>query len=73
MFKHDGEDAIVGLVMFFVIIAIIVYVIAILASIIAGMAAVGGTFFGGGSAVKNYCSSFKENVIDSNRSVSLVA
>lgn len=67
MFKRDGEDAIIGLVIGLAIIAFIVYVIVILASIIAGVAAAGGTIFGGGSAIKNYFSSFKENIIDSNR------
>ena len=73
MFKRDGEDVIVGLVIGFMIIAVIVYVIVILASIIAGVAAAGGTIFGGGSAIKNYFLSFKENVIDSNRSVTMAA
>lgn len=73
MFKRDGEEAIVGLVIGLMIIAFIVYVIVLLASIIAGVAAAGGTIFGGGSAIKNYFSSFKENVIDSNRSVAMAA
>ena len=73
MFKRDEGDAIVALIMGFVAIVIILYILAILASIIAGVAATGGTIFGGGSAIKNYYSSFKENVIDSNRSVAAAA
>lgn len=67
MFKHDGEESIIGLVIGIVIIAFIIYVIVILASIIAVVAATGGTIFGGGSAIKNYIFSFKENVVDSNK------
>ena len=67
MFKRDGDEAIIGLVIGLAIIAFIIYVIVILASIIAGVAAAGGTLFGGGSAIKNYVLSFKENVIDSNK------
>ena len=73
MFKRDGEETIIGLVIRLIIIVFVVYVIVLLASIIAGVAAVGGTIFGGGSAIKNYFSSFKENVIDSNRSVVMTA
>ena len=73
MFKHDGEEAFIGLAIGIVIIAIVVYIIVILASIIAGAAVAGGTLFGGGSAIKNYFSSFKENVIDSNRSMVVTA
>jgi hypothetical protein len=40
-----------------------------LAAALAGLAAAGGTLYGGGAAVKNYILSFKENVIDSNRRV----
>ena len=67
MFKHDGEEVLVGLLFGLVIVCLIVYVIVLLATIIASVAAVGGTFYGGGYAVKNYFSSFKENVIDSNK------
>lgn len=67
MFKHDGEEALIGLIVGVIAIIAIVYLILLLAAIIAGAAAAGGTLYGGGYAIKNYVSSFKENVIDSNR------
>ena len=70
MLKHDDGDFIVGLVGLMIglcIIAFIIYVMVLLATVILGVAAAGGTVYGGGTAVKNYFSSFKENVIDSNR------
>ncbi len=67
MFKNDGEEAIVQLVIIVAVIAFIVYLIVLLATIIASIAAAGGTIYGGGYAIKNYISSFKENVIDSNK------
>lgn len=67
MFKRDGEEALVGLAIGIAIICFIVYIIVLLATVIAGVAAAGGTLFGGCSAIKNYVLSFKENVIDSNR------
>ncbi len=73
MFKHDDDGAIIGLAIGLAVIVFIVYVIIILASIIAAVAAAGGTIFGGGSAIKNYFSSFKENVIDSNRTPATMA
>lgn len=73
MFKRDGEEAIVGLVIGIAIICFIVYVIVLLATIIAGVAAASGTIFGGGSAIKNYTLSFKENVIDSNKQAPMAA
>lgn len=76
MLKHDGEEAVgalIGLAICIGIIIFIVYVIVVLASVIAGVAAAGGTLFGGGSAIKNYVCSFKENVVDSNRSKSVTA
>lgn len=67
MFKRDGEEAIVGLAIGIAIICFIVYIMVLLATVIAGVAAAGGTLFGGCSAIKNYALSFKENVIDSNK------
>ena len=63
MLKRDGGEAIVGLVIWIVIICFVVYVVVLLATIAAGVAAAGGTIFGGWSAIKNYTLSFKENVI----------
>ncbi len=67
MLKHDGEEAIVGLILGLVVFFLIVYLVVILATVIAGGAAIGGTIFGGSSAIKNYILSFKENIIDSNK------
>jgi len=73
MFKHDDDGALIGLAIGLAIIAIIVYIIIWAAIFIAGAAAAGGTVYGGGTAIKNYFSSFKENVIDSNRETTAVA
>ncbi|MBD5483920.1 MAG: hypothetical protein HDR18_00065 [Lachnospiraceae bacterium] len=73
MFKHDGEEEIFGLIIAFVVVAVIIYIIVLLATIIVGAAAAGGTIYGGGYAIKNYVSSFKENVIDSNRASAMAA
>lgn len=67
MFKHDDEDPLIGLLIVLAIIVFIVYIIFILAAIISAVAGVAGTAYGGGYAIKNYASSFKENVIDSNK------
>ena len=58
---------IVGLILGLVVFFLIVYLVVILATVIAGGAAIGGTIFGGSSAIKNYILSFKENIIDSNK------
>ena len=73
MFKRDGEEAIVGLVVAFAIIAVVIYIVVLLATVIVSVAAAGGTLFGGCSAIKNYALSFKENVIDSNKTSAIVA
>lgn len=44
-----------------------VYVISLVAGAIAAAAGVGGLLWGGGTALVNYGRSFKENIIDSNR------
>lgn len=67
MFRRDGEDAIVGFIIVLIAIGFIIYITILLATVIAGVAAAGGTLFGGCSAIKNYTLSFKENVVDSNR------
>lgn len=67
MFKRDGEEELVGLLIALAIIAFIIYITVILLTVIASVAAAGGTLFGGCSAIKNYVLSFKENVIDSNK------
>lgn len=67
MFKRDEDGALVGFIGIIAIILFIIYILILLATAIAGVAAAGGTLFGGFEAVKNYFLSFKENVIDSNR------
>lgn len=73
MFKHDGEDAIIGIIIVFAVICFIVYLLILLATIIVGVAAASGTLYGGGYAITNYALSFKENVIDSNRAPEMAA
>lgn len=67
MLKRDGEGSIIGFVIGLAAVVFIIYVIVVLATAIVGVAAAGGTLFGGCSAIKNYAISFKENVIDSNK------
>lgn len=67
MFKTDDDGALIGLVIGLAIIVFIVYIVCLLAMAIAGIAAAGGTLYGGGTALGNYFSSFKENMVDSNR------
>ncbi len=73
MFKRDGEGAIVGFCIVLAIIAFIIYVMVILAGIIASVAAGIGVLYGGGTAIANYASSFKENIIDSNKNPGIMA
>ena len=65
MSRRDDDTALIGLA----IILFIVYVAVWVATVVVNVAAVLGTVYGAGSAIKNYISSFKENVIDSNRKV----
>lgn len=65
----DDFGGIIGLVIVLAVIAFVVYCIVILASIIAAIAGASGTLWGGGTAITNYCKSFKENIIDSNKAV----
>ena len=50
--KHDGGFIIAILIIAFM--GFIVYCLFMLATIFAGVAAAGGTLFGGGAAIKNY-------------------
>ena len=45
----------------------------ILAGIIVSVAAGIGVLYGGGTAIANYASSFKENIIDSNKNPGIMA
>lgn len=67
MKKNDSDGALVGLIVALVIIALIVYVIVIAATFIIGAGVVAGTGYGGYKAIRNYCSSFNENMIQSNK------
>lgn len=69
--KHGGGFIIAILIIAFM--GFIVYCLFMLAMIFAGVAAAGGTLFGGGAAIKNYALSFKENIIDSNRKPAVAA
>jgi uncharacterized membrane protein len=66
MFKHD-DDVAAGLIVVLVVICTIVAIIVFIASVILIVAGIVGVCLGGGTAIYNYCSSFKENVIDSNK------
>lgn len=64
------DDDFGGVIIFFIVAVIVlavIYCIVMIASVLAGIAGVGGFAWGGGTAVVNYCKSFKENMIDSNR------
>lgn len=63
----DDFGGIIGLVIILAIIAFVIYCIIMIASVLAGIAGAGGIAWGGGTAIVNYCKSFKENMIDSNR------
>lgn len=61
--------ALVGIFIGLALILFALYIIFLLAMAVAGIAAIGGTLFGGGTAIGNYFTSFKENIIDSNKKV----
>jgi uncharacterized membrane protein len=67
------NDNIVLLVIGLIVLAIVVYIVIVLSAIFVGTAVAGGTIYGGGTAIRNYFSSFKENVIDSNFDPTAVA
>lgn len=69
MSRRDDDTALIGLAIGLAIILFIVYVAVWVATVVVNVAVVLGTVYGAGSAIKNYISSFKENVIDSNRKV----
>ncbi len=74
MFKRDSDSgALIGLVIVFAVIVFIIYMIVILAGIIISVAAGIGVLYGGGTAIANYASSFKENIIDSNKKSNIMA
>ena len=69
MSRRDDDTALIGLVIGLAIILFIVYVAVWVATVVVNVAAALGTVYCAGSAIKNYISSCKENVIDSNRKV----
>ena len=76
MFKRDGEEAagaLIGIAIVIAVIMFIVYVMVMIAGIILAIAAGLGVLYGGGTAIANYASSFKENIIDSNRNDGMTA
>lgn len=73
MNRHDGEALIIGWVLILAFFLIIAYVVFLVAAVVVSVAAAGGTLYGGGYAIKNYVSSFKENVVDSNKTTKLAA
>ncbi len=66
MFDDDG-GALGAIVLIFILIAAVLYVLVLLAGLIVSAGAVAGTAYGGFTAIRNYVSSFKENMIDSNK------
>ncbi len=77
MFKRDVGDeaygALIGLAIVVAVVIFIVYVMVMIAGILIMVAAGLGVIYGGGTAVVNYVSSFKENIIDSNKKGMIVA
>lgn len=67
MSQRNDETAFAGVIVGLTIILFIGYIIALIATVIVNVAVAVGIAYGAGSAIKNYISSFKENVIDSNR------
>lgn len=63
----DGIGTLIGLFIVLGIIGVILYAIAIAAAIAVPIAGAVGVAWGGGASIKNYFSSFKENVFDSNK------
>ncbi len=73
MFRRDSESVLVGWLIVVGVIILVLYIMFLLATVVAGVALAGGSVYGGGYAIKNYVSSFKENVIDSNKSPAMAA
>ena len=64
------DDDYGGIIVIFFAVAIIVFIvycIILIASALVAIAGIGGTLWGGGTALVNYIISFKENMIDSNK------
>lgn len=67
MRKMDSDVGMIGAIIILAIILLIIYVIVLAAMAIGTAALIGGTTYGGYKAIRNYCSSFNENMIQSNK------
>lgn len=67
--KTDDSGFLIMMITMVVVAGVVIYLAILALAGIAAIAAAGGTLFGGGTALKNYFVSFKENIIDSNRVV----
>ncbi len=63
----DDDIGFIEGILLLAFIGFIVYVIVMIISVLVGIAGTAGLAWGGGTAVVNYYKSFKENIIDSNR------
>ena len=63
----EGGGKIVAIAIIIGLIIFVLYIISLIATAVLGIAAAGGSIWGGGRAILNYSRSFKENMIDSNR------
>ena len=62
----DDWGGLIGILLAIAGIILVVYVIVMVASVLAAVGGGAGILWGGGTALVNYCKSFKENMIDSN-------
>ena len=65
--NDSGIGWIIGLFIIVGIIGAALYLITLAAAIVIPIGGAAGVAWGGGAAIKNYFSSFKENVFDSNK------
>ena len=61
----DDWGGLIGILLAIAGIILVVYVIVMVASVLAAVGGGAGILWGGGTALVNYCKSFKENMIDS--------
>lgn len=65
--NSSGLGTLIGFALILGAVILVVYIAILLAGAIAAVAGAGGVLWGGGTALINYGKSFKENIIDSNR------
>ncbi len=63
---EEDVAGIIGMLIALAIIAFVIYCIVIMIGILISIAGIGGTIWGGGTAIVNYVKSFKDNMLDSN-------